>query len=149
MREAIRLSFSLMRKGRGGPFGAVVVRGGDIIGRGCNRVTSSKDPTAHAEILAIRQACRKLGTFKLNGCDLYTSCEPCPMCLAAIYWARIRAVYYGNNRADAARIAFDDAAIYEQIALPLDRFAKRRSWPLPNGNACRQRSFTEVALTSS
>ncbi len=121
MREAIRLSFDMMRRGQGGPFGAVLVKGNRIVGRGCNQVTSSNDPTAHAEIVAIRQACRRLKTFRLDACELYTSCEPCPMCLAAIYWARIRRVYYGNTRRDAARIAFDDDYIYREIALPRGR----------------------------
>lgn len=121
MREAIRLSIQMMRRGKGGPFGAVVVKGNKIVGRGCNQVTSANDPTAHAEIVAIREACHRLKTFQLDECDLYTSCEPCPMCLAAIYWARIRSVYYGNTRQDAAKIAFDDDFIYRQVALPLNR----------------------------
>ena len=121
MREAIRLSIQMMRQGKGGPFGAVVVKGNKIVGRGCNQVTSANDPTAHAEIVAIREACRRLKTFELDGCDLYTSCEPCPMCLSAIYWARIRSVYYGNTRKDAAKIAFDDEFIYREVALPLGR----------------------------
>jgi tRNA(Arg) A34 adenosine deaminase TadA len=119
MREAIRLSLKMMRRGLGGPFGAVVVKGNRIVGRGCNRVTSANDPTAHAEIGAIRDACRRLKTFQLDGCDLYTSCEPCPMCLSAIYWARLRHVWYGNTRKDAARIGFDDDFIYREIALPI------------------------------
>jgi tRNA(Arg) A34 adenosine deaminase TadA len=119
MREAIRLSIQMMRRGKGGPFGAVVVRKGRIVGRGCNQVTSSNDPTAHAEIVAIREACKRLKTFVLDDCELYTSCEPCPMCLAAIYWARVRAVFYGNTRQDAARIAFDDEFLYREVALPL------------------------------
>jgi len=119
MREAIRLSIHMMRRNKGGPFGAVVVKGAKIVGRGCNRVTSNNDPTAHAEIVAIRDACRRLRTFELNDCDLYTSCEPCPMCLSAIYWARIRNVYYGNTRKDAAKIAFDDDFIYREVALPI------------------------------
>ncbi len=121
MREAIRLSVRMMRRGKGGPFGAVIVRDNRIIGRGCNQVTSSNDPTAHAEITAIRAACKHLKTFRLDDCDLYTSCEPCPMCLAAIYWARIRSVCYGNTRKDAAKIAFDDALIYREITLPINR----------------------------
>jgi tRNA(Arg) A34 adenosine deaminase TadA len=121
MREAIRLSVVKMRRGDGGPFGAVVVRNGKIVGRGWNRVTSSNDPTAHAEIVAIREACRRLKTFQLDDCDLYTSCEPCPMCLSAIYWARLRSVFYANTRRDAARIAFDDDHIYREVALPLRR----------------------------
>ena len=119
MRAAIRLSIDMMRCGKGGPFGAVVVEGNKIVGRGCNEVTSTNDPTAHAEIVAIRAACRRLKTFDLKGCELYTSCEPCPMCLSAIYWARIRKMYYGNTRKDAARIAFDDDFIYREVALPI------------------------------
>src|SRR5262245_49652370 len=121
MREAIGLSVRMMRRGRGGPFGAVVVRGGEVIARGWNRVTSTNDPTAHAEIVAIRGACRRLQAFHLRGCDLYTSCEPCPMCLSAIYWARIRNVYYGATRQDAARIDFDDDFIYREVARPVGR----------------------------
>jgi tRNA(Arg) A34 adenosine deaminase TadA len=119
MREAIRLSVQMMRRGKGGPFGAVVVQGNRIVGRGCNQVTSANDPTAHAEVVAIRDACRRLKTFQLNDCDLYTSCEPCPMCLSAIYWARLRNVFYGNTRQDAARINFDDDFIYREVALPI------------------------------
>ena len=119
MREAIRLSITMMRRGVGGPFGAVVVKGNRIVGCGCNQVTSSNDPTAHAEIVAIRDACRRLKTFQLDECDLYTSCEPCPMCLSAMYWARLRSVFYGNTRKDAARIAFDDDFIYREVALPI------------------------------
>lgn len=126
MREAIRLSVQQMRAGQGGPFGAVVVRRGRIVGRGWNCVTSDNDPTAHAEISAIRAACRKLKTFKLDDCELYTSCEPCPMCLAAIYWARIRRVFFGNTRKDAAGIAFDDDFLYREVARPLGR----RSLPM-------------------
>jgi tRNA(Arg) A34 adenosine deaminase TadA len=119
MREAIRLSVSTMRRDKGGPFGAVIVKGNRIIGRGCNEVTSRNDPTAHAEIVAIRNACLRLKTFQLDNCDLYTSCEPCPMCLSALYWARVRSVFYGNTRQDAARIAFDDEFIYREVALPI------------------------------
>ena len=121
MRAAIDLSIKMMRRGKGGPFGAVIVKGTRIVGRGCNQVTSGNDPTAHAEIVAIRDACRRLNTFILDECDLYTSCEPCPMCLAAIYWARLRNVYYGNTRKDAAKIAFDDDFIYQQVALPIQK----------------------------
>jgi guanine deaminase len=117
MQEAIKLANEGMRAGRGGPFGCVIVRQGEIVGRGNNRVTSTNDPTAHAEVTAIREACAKLGTFQLSDCELYTSCEPCPMCLSAIYWARIPTVYYGNTRADAAEIGFDDDFIYQQIPL--------------------------------
>jgi guanine deaminase len=119
MREAIRLSCSKMQGNRGGPFGAVVVREEKIIARGWNQVTSRNDPTAHAEIVAIRAASRKLQTFRLEGCELYTSCEPCPMCLAAIYWARIKKVIYANSRRDAARIKFDDENISREMARPL------------------------------
>ncbi len=121
MREAIRLSLLHMREGRGGPFGAVVVRDGKIVGRGWNQVTSANDPTAHAEVVAIRQACKRLRTFQLQDCALYTSCEPCPMCLAAVYWAHIPMLYYGNTRRDASRIAFDDALIYRELGLPIQR----------------------------
>jgi guanine deaminase len=121
MREAIDLSIRRMRRGAGGPFGAVMIRRGEVIARGWNRVTSSNDPTAHAEIVAIRGACRALETFHLGDCDLYTSCEPCPMCLSAIYWAHIRNVFYGATRKDAARIDFDDDFIYREIARPIGR----------------------------
>ncbi len=121
MRAAIRISIAKMRANCGGPFGAVVVRKGKIVGRGWNQVTSTNDPTAHAEVTAIRDACRRLKNFHLDGCKLYTSCEPCPMCLAAIYWARIAKVYYGNTRKDAARIQFDDALIYREVAKPISR----------------------------
>ncbi len=121
MREAIRLSLAKMRANQGGPFGAVVVRRGKIVGRGWNQVTSTNDPTAHAEMVAIRDACRRLKTFVLEGCDLYTSCEPCPMCLSAIYWARLKHVYYGNTRKDAQKIEFDDDLIYEEVATPISK----------------------------
>lgn len=119
MQKAIELSFQGQREGKGGPFGAVVVRDGVIVGQGHNLVISTNDPTAHAEVVAIRDACRNLGTFHLTGCELYTSCEPCPMCLGAIYWARPDRVYFANTRHDAAQIGFDDAFIYEQIPLPI------------------------------
>ena len=118
MREAVQLAENGMRSGRGGPFGCVVVRRNEVVGRGSNRVTSTNDPTAHAEVVAIRDACTALGTFQLTDCELYTSCEPCPMCLAAIYWARIPQIFYGNTRADAAAIGFDDEIIDHQIPLP-------------------------------
>jgi len=118
MREAIHLAEDGMRNGRGGPFGCVIVRRGEIIGRGHNRVTSTNDPTAHAEVVAIRDACAYVESFQLQDCELFTSCEPCPMCLAAIYWARIPTVYYGNTRRDAAAIGFDDDFIYQQVPLP-------------------------------
>ncbi len=116
MREAIRLSVENVENG-GGPFGAVIARDGRIIARGTNRVTSDHDPTAHAEISAIRAAAKALGTFDLSGCEIYTSCEPCPMCFGAIYWAHLDAMYYGNDKHDAADVGFDDAFIYEEIAL--------------------------------
>lgn len=119
MQEAVRLSVEGMSNGQGGPFGAIVVKDGEIIARGFNKVLESNDPTAHAEVVAIRQACEHLGTFDLTGCEVYTSCEPCPMCLGAIYWARPDAVYYANTKKDAAAINFDDDFIYEEIAKPL------------------------------
>jgi len=119
MKEAIRLSITNVTEGKGGPFGAVIVKDGKIIARGANEVTSSNDPTAHAEVVAIRNACKTLHTFQLDGCDLYTSCEPCPMCLGAIYWARPARLFYANTKADAAAIQFDDQFIYEEISLPL------------------------------
>ncbi|GAB3197289.1 tRNA(Arg) A34 adenosine deaminase TadA [Pontibacter aydingkolensis] len=121
MREAIRLSEEKMKAGFGGPFGAVIVRNDEIIARGFNNVLSSNDPTAHAEVDAIRKACQLLGDFQLPDCELYTSCEPCPMCLGAIYWARLKKVYYGNTRQDAASIGFDDNFIYEEINVPVDK----------------------------
>ncbi len=117
MREAIKLSAESVRSG-GGPFGAVIVRNGEIIARGENRVTVCNDPTAHAEVSAIREAAARLGTYDLSGCEIYSSCEPCPMCLGAIYWARLDRLYYAGTRADAANVGFDDAHIYEE--LPLD-----------------------------
>ncbi|MEL6653151.1 MAG: nucleoside deaminase [Bacteroidota bacterium] len=122
MREAIRLACENVASGQGGPFAAVVVKDGKIIATGVNRVTSDLDPTAHAEVNAIRAACKVLGSFQLDGCDIYTTCEPCPMCLGAIYWARAKQVYYANTQIDAAQIGFDDRFIYEEIDLdPLDR----------------------------
>jgi guanine deaminase len=118
MARAIELSVENVRSGRGGPFGAVIVRDGVIVAEGANGVTATNDPTAHAEVLAIRAACQKLGAFELKGCELYTSCEPCPMCLAAAYWARIDRVYFGNSAEDAARIGFDDSTIYTELARP-------------------------------
>ncbi len=121
MRRAIELSRQHMQAGHGGPFGAVVVREGKIIGEGWNCVTSSHDPTAHAEVMAIRRACETLKDFDLSGCEIYTSCEPCPMCLAAIYWARIEVIYQANTRDDAAAIDFDDAYLYRELLKPLDQ----------------------------
>ena len=118
MKEAVNLSRQCFETGFGGPFGAVVVKQGIIIGKGSNAVTSLNDPTAHAEIMAIREACRHLETFQLTGCEIYTSCEPCPMCLGAIYWARPSAVYYAASRQDAANAGFDDSFIYDEITVP-------------------------------
>lgn len=115
MREAIALSLENVRTSQGGPFAALVVRGRVVIARGTNLVTASNDPTAHAEVLAIRAACQALRSFHLTDCELYTSCEPCPMCLGAIYWARLARYFYGNTRADAAAIGFDDSKIYDEI----------------------------------
>lgn len=126
MRRAIELSRENMRANRGGPFGAVVVRDGEIVGEGWNAVTSTNDPTAHAEVMAIREACRTLGVFTLAGCDLYTSCEPCPMCLASAYWARVDRIWFANTHEDAAGIDFDDAFLYREVALPVER----RSLPM-------------------
>ena len=122
MRKAIDLSLRNVTEG-GGPFGAVIARDGEIIATGVNRVTSDCDPTAHAEVSAIRAAAKVLGTFDLSGCEIYTSCEPCPMCLGAIYWAHLDRMYYGNNQHDAAKIGFDDAFIYRELELPI---AERR-----------------------
>jgi tRNA(Arg) A34 adenosine deaminase TadA len=121
MREAIRLSLSKMRGNCGGPFGAVIVKGNKIVGRGWNRVISANDPTAHAEIAAIRDACKSLKTFRLDSCEIYANCEPCPMCLSAIYWARLQKIYYANTRKDAAAIKFDDNFLYREVALPVSR----------------------------
>ena len=122
MRRAVALSVENVANG-GGPFGAVIVKDGEIIAEGTNRVTANNDPTAHAEVTAIRAACSKLGTFQLDGCAVYTSCEPCPMCLSAIYWAGISKIYYGNTKKDADDINFGDDFIYEEIAKP---YAARR-----------------------
>lgn len=116
MRRAIELSINNIEN-NGGPFGAVIVKNGEIIAEGTNRVTADNDPTAHAEVSAIRNASKKLGTFDLSGCEIYTSCEPCPMCLGAIYWAHLDKIYYGNNKHDAGKIGFDDSFIYDEIAL--------------------------------
>lgn len=115
MSRAIALSIENVQGGRGGPFGCVIVRNGQIIAEGANRVTESNDPTAHAEVVAIREACRKLGSFQLDDCEIYSSCEPCPMCLGAIYWARPLRLYFASTAEDAARAGFDDRFIYEQL----------------------------------
>ena len=119
MLQAIQLATDNVTSGRGGPFGAVVVKDGKVIATGTNQVTAANDPTAHAEVTAIRNACTSLGHFQLDGCDVYTSCEPCPMCLAALYWSRCRAIYFGNCAADAARVGFDDSFLYEEVKKPL------------------------------
>jgi len=121
MRKAIALATENVASGAGGPFGAVVVRDGEIVATGVNLVTSTNDPTAHAEVVAIREACKALGDFQLTGCVVYTSCEPCPMCLAALYWSRCDAIFYGNAAADAAAVGFDDSFLYDEVARPLDQ----------------------------
>jgi guanine deaminase len=120
MARAIQLSIDNVRQGNGGPFGAVIVRDGTIIGEGANCVTATHDATAHAEIVAIRKACSKLASFSLRNCELYTSCEPCPMCLGAIYWAHLSRIYFANVAADASKIGFDDSFIYREFAEPLE-----------------------------
>jgi len=139
MRRAIKLSGERMRAGFGGPFAALVVRHGAVVSEGFNRVTSANDPTAHAEVVAIREACRHLATFDLAGCELYSSCEPCPMCLGAIYWAHLDRVYYANTRHDAAAIGFDDEAIYAEFAKSIPhRRLPFVHLPLPEGRAVFQ-----------
>lgn len=138
MQRAVELSIKGSSEGKGGPFGAVIVKNGVIVGEGYNQVTSTNDPTAHAEVVAIREACKNLGTFQLSDCELYTSCEPCPMCLGAIYWARPARVYYANTREDAANIGFDDAFIYDEIPLPL---SERKIEMIPLGREAAQKAF--------
>ncbi len=121
MRQAIALAVANVRDRQGGPFGALVVKGGEVIATGVNRVVSSNDPTAHAEVVAIRSACVQLGLFQLAGCELYSSCEPCPMCLGAIYWARPERFYFATNRVDAAAAGFDDSFIYDEVAIAPER----------------------------
>jgi guanine deaminase len=128
MQQAIALATENVTSGRGGPFGAVIAKDGQVLATGVNHVTAWNDPTAHAEVVAIREACKKLGSFWLKDCDVYTSCEPCPMCLAAIYWSHCRAIYYGNSAADAAKIGFDDSFLYHEIPKPLDQ----RKIPIQN-----------------
>ena len=120
MKMAIALSRFGLEQGKGGPFGCVIVKDGKVIGQGYNSVLDTNDPTAHAEVVAIRDACKNLGSFQLTGSDMYTSCEPCPMCLGAIYWARPSRVFYANTKKDAAAVGFDDQFIYEELELPLD-----------------------------
>ena len=118
MKEAVDAALIGMEKEHGGPFGCVIVKDGEVIGKGHNKVTANNDPTAHGEVMAIRDACKNLNSHELNGCELYTSCEPCPMCLGAIYWARLEKVYYGSSQVDAAKAGFDDQFIYDEIPLP-------------------------------
>lgn len=139
MREAIEMAVENVRRG-GGPFAALVVKDGRAIAAGVNRVTLENDPTAHAEVVAIRRACRALGSFRLNGCDIYATCEPCPMCLGAIYWARPARVYFAGTRRDAAAAGFDDSFIYDQAALP---YAERRIPMTPLLGEEAQRAFEE------
>lgn len=140
MLEAISLSQKGMNDNQGGPFGAVIVQNGKIVGRGNNRVTTNNDPTAHAEVNAIRDACTNLGTFQLSDCVLYTSCEPCPMCLGAIYWARLKKIYYACTREDAAKIGFDDDFIYFEIEKPI----AERSIPMEQRNREEAKTVFEV-----
>lgn len=135
MREAIRLSIDNVTNG-GGPFGAVIARNGEIIATGVNRVTANCDPTAHAEVSAIRAAAKKLSTFDLSGCEIFSSCEPCPMCLGAIYWAHLDKLYYGNTKQDAKDIDFDDSFIYEELALALE-MRRLRSYPFMRNEAIK------------
>jgi guanine deaminase len=135
MARAIQISLDNVLSGRGGPFGAVIVKDGQIVAEGANRVTSTSDPTAHAEVVAIREACAKLGVFLLDDCEIYTSCEPCPMCLGAIYWAHLSRIYFGNLAADASKIGFDDSFIYEQFAkglaersIPMVQMMREQAW---------------------
>lgn len=137
MRMAIELATENVVHGRGGPFGAVVVKNGRAIATGANQVTATNDPTAHAEIVAIRNACKTLGTFQLAGCDVYTSCEPCPMCLAALYWSRCQAIFYGNCALDAAAAGFDDNVLYQEVRRPIHE----RTIPM-------KRLLPEEAITS-
>jgi len=136
MEQAIALATENVTSGRGGPFAAVIVRDGEIVATGVNLVTASNDPTAHGEIVAIRNACKALGSFQLTGCEIYTSCEPCPMCLAAIHWARCKTIFYGCSAADAAAAGFDDASLYEEIKRPIDQRT------IPTVNLLRERAIS-------
>jgi tRNA(Arg) A34 adenosine deaminase TadA len=143
MAEAVSIGLAGMQENGGGPFGAVIVRGGELIASGWNQVTSSLDPTAHAEVTAIRAACQRLASFDLRGCDLYTSCEPCPMCLAATYWARVDRMFFGCTRTDAAAAGFDDDFIYQQIGLE----TSARSLPMAQvGRETAMRLFSDWAV---
>jgi guanine deaminase len=139
MEQAIALAVENVTSGWGGPFGAVIVKDGKVIATGANQVTATHDPTAHAEMMAIRGACAALAAFSLEGCDIYSSCEPCPMCLAAIYWARCRTIYYGCKAADAARAGFDDAFLYEEMKKPLGERT------LPVVNLCPEEAWKAFA----
>ena len=141
---AIHLATENVVHGHGGPFGAVVVKDGKVIATGANQVTSTNDPTAHAEVVAIRNACQALGTYLLTGCDVYTSCEPCPMCLAALYWSRCAAIFYGNDAGDAARAGFDDSLLYEEVKKPL----QQRSIPIERLLPREANSSFEAWMTS-
>ena len=140
MRRAIALATENVRSGRGGPFGAVIVHDGVVVGEGANRVTLTNDATAHAEVVAIRAACTALGAFSLDGCEIYSSCEPCPMCLSACYWAHIERIWFGNTAADAARANFDDAVLYREVALP---HAQRR---IPSGELLHDEAWASFQL---
>jgi guanine deaminase len=135
MARAIQISLDNVLAGQGGPFGAVIVKNGKIVAEGVNRVTSTSDPTAHAEVVAIREACAKLGVFLLDDCEIYTSCEPCPMCLGAIYWAHLSRIYFGNLAEDASKVGFDDSFIYEQFSkglaersIPMVQMMREQAW---------------------
>ena len=136
MEKAIALATENVVSGRGGPFGAVIVRDGEIVGTGANLVTATNDPTAHAEVMAIRNACAALGSFSLAGCEIYTSCEPCPMCLAAIYWSRCDAIYFGGTAEDAAAAGFDDAFLYDEVKRPWDQRT------IPTMNLLREKAMS-------
>ena len=140
MQEAIALSQEGMNKNEGGPFGCIIVKGDKIVGRGNNKVSSTNDPTAHAEVTAIRDACKNLGSYQLTDCEVYSSCEPCPMCLGAIYWARPKVVYFANNRQDAAEIGFDDSMIYEEMNVSIP---DRKIPILPLGRTSALKVFAE------
>ncbi len=140
MKEAIQLANKNVREAKGGPFGAVVVKDGKIVGKGFNTVTETNDPTAHAEVNAIRDACKNLQTFELDGCIIYSSCEPCPMCLGAIYWARPAKLYYGGSKEDAARAGFADAFIYKEIKKPTE------ARELPTGQIMREEALISFKM---
>ena len=149
MQQAIETGLQGMRNHLGGPFGCVIVKDGEIIGKGCNSVLILNDPTAHAEIVAIRDACSKLNTFQLDNCEVFTTCEPCPMCMGALYWARPAKIYYANTRSDAAAIGFDDSLIYEEMALPVNE-RKLPMHAIPNEQALKMfeewKSFNHQVL---